>query len=558
MRQQLAHYVGFALAAALAATVQAQAPVRGLPGADRVYNYGAYGTTLPASPYAYPAANYPMAQPVPVPGSAYRPVVGYVPQGTANNGYVTAGYAPVMNNYGVAGVTTGYAPANTGYPQSAYGAVPVTTGYAQAATGYAPQPLATPVVAGYAPSAMPNTAQPDPGYMTPVYSPFVRPAPNYTPPNFVYRPSSAPNAVTYYRPVTVYDPNTGVPVTYMNACRGTECRPQPQYSYFGSLFHHKKSGGTCATGTCGSQPAAAPYYPAPVGGLPGATIPVGPPPVMVPSTPTTSAPLFPPPPGMVIPSGNPPVPRSTVPPPATVFPPGSVPPGNFAPPGTFNSGALGDPANSQPVLRGTPPTTLSPNTFQPGFSNYPPAEDTAAASTSNALPATGEALPQGQGFTNDGGKTYYYYRGTVKQPFSEPATNSAPPTAPMNGGEIGTGLKPEVGTSAPQATQPSVTQPQVNPPMNNGSSYQGQGYQPAQGPLRLDVRPSGLSDEAKAAPNSIDRSQMVPVAPREPQPTPSTRVPTPFNPSIRPLPDPEPNGPINRAPQLLNPRDKTA
>jgi len=211
------------------------------------------------------------------------------------------------------------------------------------------------------------------------------------------------------------------------------------------------------------------------------------------------------------------VPLRTVPPPATVFPGGAVLPGGAVPvaPGG------GNPADAPPSLA-------------PLRSNYPPATDGAAAA-----PAAGEAQ-SGQGYTDDGGKTYYYFRGTVKQPFSEqqPATT--------NGNEVGTGVKkPEVSEPANSLQGPANNVPQNTVP---------QGFIPPSGPLKVDARPSGIGADVKTTqPDYLSGGRLAPVAPQNP---PSNTSKT-LHPSIRPLPDPEPNGPANRAPQLLNPRDKT-
>lgn len=469
-----------------------QYPVRGLPEANRVYAYGGYSAYAPVGQYVPPQVGYPVG--MPQANTAY-----YAPQPQANTAYyppqpsaMSAYYSPVSN----------YTPSvNYAYRPTTYGS-----------------------------SLIPPT-NPGVGYGVPGVSPFVRPQPNYSPPVYTYRPATATLPVTYYRPVTVYDPVSGVPVTYMSGCTGKECYTQPQRTWAGYFQHHKKP---CTNGSCcgpqGCAPAAVPYYPTPGPVVPGATIPSA-------TIPSTTAPGT-----FVYPSAQPPLPRTTVPPPATISPS----PGGFitpSAPSTFGAPAGGvDPANSRPNLN-TPPTNLGPAGLPPAGGSFNPG------------PTTTNYPPTDQQPTTDG-KSYYYYKGVVREPFSnQPSSGTAPGTSQFN-------------TQRPDSSQPMMQQqvqpmmPQQNPGLNTpqnvapkaetGTSFRG--FAPPDG-YRSDLRPSGIGSDAANKP-VVTTPNGPPVAPEfKPNLIPIIRPPVT---DIRPVPDPEPTRPINRAPQLLNPRDKTA
>jgi hypothetical protein len=134
----------------------------------------------------------------------------------------------------------------------------------------------------------------------------------------------------------------------------------------------------------------------------------------------------------------------------------------------------------------------------------------------------------------------------VKEAFSE----QQPAATSESSNEVGTGVKKPAVTEPSSGLQaPANSVPQNTVPQNNGP----QGFLPSNGPLKVDARPSGVGADVKKSEPDLTGGRLAPVAPQNPPSNTSKAL----HPSIRPLPDPEPNGPVNRAPQLLNPRDKT-
>src|SRR4029434_8577088 len=99
-------------------------------------------------------------------------------------------------------------------------------------------------------------------------------------PTYYYQTRMVPVPVTYYRPVTVYQPGTAVPTTCQKACTGTQCQAQRSrlVSWFGSGCNSgattcEYGATTCNYGSRGAAPAAAcctvPYYST----VPGVTAP---------------------------------------------------------------------------------------------------------------------------------------------------------------------------------------------------------------------------------------------------------------------------------------------
>jgi hypothetical protein len=307
------------LSGAVMASAQA-GEIRGLPAGQAVYNNGYYNAA-PSYAYAAPqTAYYAPAYP-----QAYPVRQGYYPSGVAVAPAVQAGrvayYAPPAVAY--------YAPASPGYAISPAGGAASYAYYGQQ------QPL------------------------------------NYAPPAYRYETRMVGVPVTYYRPVVVYQPGTGVATTCQRACTGTQCQPQRSrlFNWFGSSSCNSANT-TCNYGSCAPVAATtgcgtAPYYntvpsvTAPAVIYPSTTAPRGfnniltprttvpPPGTGVIGVPADNAPVISP--STVIPSSPPPF-RSTVPSTTTPTPPssfGNPPSGGF---GTPPSGSSTPPAGSTPVF----------------------------------------------------------------------------------------------------------------------------------------------------------------------------------------------------------------
>lgn len=365
------------------------------------------------------------------PVTAQRPVIAayYAPQYAAPG--TTAYYAP---QYAVAG-TTAY-----------YGAAPAQYA-ATNAYSVSPAGSSTAGAEAYSYYGQPTTV-------------------NYVPPRFTYRTTYAAVPVYMYRPVTVYQPATGQPVTCLQPATTTQCQPcRTRTSWFShSWFNWGRS--SCGSGACGSAPPTTAYcasgYCAPATtcnyGQCGQPYYPGQPSVVIPTVPTQPAIV----PGTTAPgtivSPLPPA-GSTVPPPPTRIVPG--PGGSFSP------------ADTRPSLSpggGTfGPRTITPPLSAPSFPTDP------------AAPG-GTIVPS--------------------------------PAAPFNPGGFGSG---------------SGYAPATDPYSSSTTSV---------GPIRAPEM------RAQVAPKAVDQ-------PRGPV----------LAPGVQTVPDPDalqPARPINRAPQLLDPRDKTA
>lgn len=306
---------------------------------------------------------------------------------------VTAGYAappaPYYAARPVQSATTAYATAPTVSMAPTYGQP--TTAYYRGSAGYS----ATPAVTAYMPASTPAYGiSPPPGTMLQQERSFYGSAGalNFAPQAVpVYRTYYAPAGagVTYYRPVTVYQPTTGQPVTCLQAVQPVQpvqtCGTAPAAPSCGSSGHGCGLGlfswlwrgcdwGTCGsnrctTGYCGTScgptncaPTGCgqqPYYP---------TVPVTP---VVPTTPIITQPSIP-----VVPapsSTTPPVigtPR--IPPPPTRIPSTSVP-------------ADSAPSLSPGGLPSTGGTIITPGTTSPGSSYIPSSPSTG---TPGSVPST--------------------------------------------------------------------------------------------------------------------------------------------------------------------------
>lgn len=274
---------------AAAATASAQGGnVRGFPAGQAVYYNGYYGAA-PSYAYAAPQTAYyaPAYQPTyPVRQAYYPSGVAVAPSAQAAR---VAYYAPPTVAY--------YAPSSPGYAISPAG------GAASGAEAFAyygqQQPL------------------------------------NYVPPTYRYQTRMVQVPVTYYRPVVVYQPGTGVATTCQRACTTTQC--QPSRSRLFGWLHGNSAATTCNYGNCGAAPAcgAVPYY----NTVPGVTAPA-----------------------TIIPSTTPPrgfnnilTPQRTIPPPGT----GSIGvPADNAP---FIERGSTIPSNPAPTIRSTTP--IPPSSF---------------------------------------------------------------------------------------------------------------------------------------------------------------------------------------------------
>ncbi|MFN0021613.1 MAG: hypothetical protein ACKVP0_25480 [Pirellulaceae bacterium] len=354
--------------------------IRGLPAGQAVYNNGYYNAA-PSYAYAAPqTANY-----APAYQQAYPVRQAYYPNGVAVAPAVQAG-------------------------RVAYYAPPTVAFYAPASPGYAISPAG-----GAASYAYYGQQQPL----------------NYAPPAYRYETRMVGVPVTYYRPVVVYQPGTGVATTCQKACTGTQCQPQRfrLFNWFGSNSCSSGSTtcnyGSCAPATATTGCGTVPYY----NTVPGATAP---------------AVVYP---GTTAPRGfnNILTPRTTVPPPGT--------------------GVIGVPADQQPFIdRGTtipssPPATRStvpgsvPNTIDPARPNsfgIPPSGGTSSPPSSTNI--------FGSNFRSDFNKPntdMQLSRPTITEPGLKQPKISTPPSTlrPVPDPEAGQRTKP--GSRAPALINPN-------------------------------------------------------------------------------------------------------
>jgi hypothetical protein len=334
------------------------------PAAAGGQAYGLYYANRPS--YAAPLAYYATRPVQPTTAGYITPTVGMAPS-----------YAPV--NY--------TQPVQTFYAPPAYGAAPVTA--------YSPVAAATAPAYGVAPPPGTMLQQQRVTYGTAGAIGFAPPA---MPVHYRAYYAPAAGAVTYYRPVTVYQPVTGQPVTCLQAvaapttcgmapttCGTAPCAPATcGSSGCGSSwwrncglfnwFCNRCSGNSCTTGYCGTSSCAPtgcgqqPYYP---------VVPVNP----IPSTPIITQPAIP-----VVPAPsttNPIIRTPTVPPPPTRIPMTGVP-ADSAP--SLAPGSL--PSTGSTIIRPSPSTTIVPGATTPGTITTP-GTTIVPGTTSPYIPPTG-------------------------------------------------------------------------------------------------------------------------------------------------------------------------
>jgi hypothetical protein len=327
---------------------------------------------------------------------------------------------------------------------------------------------------------------------------------NYVPPRFTYRTTMTQVPVYMYRPVTVYQPVTGQPVTCLQPATTTQCAPQRTraHSWFGhSLFNWGHS--SCASGACGPQPTTA--YCASGNCAPAVATTC--------NSGQCGQPYYPAQPGVVIPAipAQPAVVPGTTAPGTiiTPLPPAGPtipsPPTRFGPPA---SGGVISPADTRPSLspgafgpRTTVPSTTVPSTTVPSTTvpfntpgSFPVNPSTSPGGVITPAPAT----PFNPGTGSFGTGSGY---APATDPYSNSSTSTSTQVGPIRGPEI---RGPELG--GPQ--------------------------------LR------GQEPRADAPARSIQEPKLPTLAP-----------------GVQTVPDPDalqPARPNNRAPQLLDPRDKTA
>jgi hypothetical protein len=457
----------------------------------------------PAYANGYYAANYPTNSGA---GPAYyvaRPVAaaGYAvpPTGTM--------YAPVRAAY-----------ANPTY-YAAYGRTPAVyrpvtaVGYAPAAGGYYPPTAAyyAPVTANYAPANSYAVSPAGIGSGSEAAAYYGQPTSlNYVPPQYAYRTNYAPVPVYMYRPVTAYQPVTGQPVTCLQASTCNTCQPQRSrfsilnpFTWFGSGSSCGSSG--CGYTGCGSAPTTSYCNPAYCGTTGCGQQPYYPTQPLTPVVPVIPGPALP---ANTIPS----FPRGTaIPPAGTTIPP---PPTRTIVPGTtIMPGSSG----------GFAPADLAPR-LQPGPTFGPAPSTTITPLPSNTIPAQPVTpLPGGSFQTTPiqpGVNPGSFGTGTNYPPAVDPYSAALTPAASLN---------PAVNQTTPSSSSPAGPNHSVF-----GSGYRGSS------PARNDVpRKDTAADGVIRAPD------LGPALP----------------PSVRTVPDldaPQSPKPVNAAPQLLDPRDKTA
>jgi len=473
----------------------AAAALVALPAAALAGNYRGMTAGWPQYANGYYAAYYP-AQPAAAP--AYyvaRPPLAAAPGGG------TVAYVPVTAAY-----------RNPTY-FAAYGGSPAAPA---ASAGYG---TGAPIAAYYAPTTPAYYAPATTAYYAPSYgssygyavSPaglssagseaptaYGQPYPmNYVPPRFTYRMTYAPVPVYVYRPVTAYDPVIAQTSTCQKVAVATTCQPQPQRQSWLSCLHPHNWFSWCRPRGCGT-PAAAPttsYCGAPAIAPTTASCTSGCGQPYYPTVPTT--PVIP-----TVPAPVTTVP-STAPITTTPLPSGSVPPAGprIVPPPTRSFPGTTVPGTTGTLDPASIPPRLTPGTITtPGTTTTPP---------STTFPST---------------------PGTTLPPTTPPG--SFPTTTPPSSFGAPSGSFPS-GTNYPPATDPYGS----SAPSATGTSYD------AKSRSSNPAAKSGTATQAES--KAIRAPELAPALP----------------PNVEPVPDLDasrPERPVNRAPLLLDPRDKTA
>ncbi len=353
--------------------------------------YQLYQTNRPS--YAAPAAYY-AARPVQAVSAAYAPTPGMAPS------YSTVNYTQPMTAY--------YA------PQGGYAATPAITAYSPGvAAGMSP---------AYGISPQPGTMlQPQRVYYGTAGSmSFAAPA---APTMYrAYYAPAAPGAVTLYRPVTVYQPATGQPVTCLQAvtaapayqtcgtapaacgpagCGTTTCGSSGcSWNLFRWLC--PRGCGTSGCGTTGCAPTGCgqqPYYPVvPVTPV-TPTIPIVPAPVTT-TPPVIGTPRVPPPPTRIL---GPTTPADTAP----SLSPGSLPSTGstiVTPPTTITPAPTTPitPSPTYPAPSSSPYAPGNPGTALPATEYYPPSPENSRFDGSRFVPQDNGSNSSG---TSNGGSS---------------------------------------------------------------------------------------------------------------------------------------------------------
>ncbi|MBC7856082.1 MAG: hypothetical protein IAF94_21845 [Pirellulaceae bacterium] len=368
----------FALLGLLAMVVTASAQggnVRGFPAGQAVYYNGYYGAA-PSYAYAAPQTAY------------YAPA--YQQQNPARQAYYPSGVAVAPSAQAA---------------RVAYYAPPAVAYYAPSSPGYAMSP------AGGASSGAEAFAYY--GQQQPL---------NYVPPTYRYQTRMVQVPVTYYRPVVVYQPGTGVATTCQRASTATQCQPQ-RFRLF-SWLHSTNSNTSCNYGSCGTAPAACgavPYYN-------GAAAPIN----VIPTVPSAA-----PPRGF----NNILTPQRTIPPPGT--------------------GVIGVPADNPPFIdRGStiPNNPPAIRRTTPGTSPIPPSSFGTPSSDGFGTGSSGAAPIFGSNFRSKFDKPksdIQLSRPTITEPgMKQPSISNTPSTLrPVPDPEAGQRVKP--GSRAPALINPN-------------------------------------------------------------------------------------------------------
>jgi hypothetical protein len=380
------------------ATAAAQS-VRGFPAGQQVYYNGYYGA---APSYAYAA-----------PQTAY-----YAP------GY-QRGY-PVQQAYYQQGVAV--APSAQASRVAYYAPPPTVAYYAPASPGYAISPAGG---ASAGAEAFPYYGQ--------------QQRLNYVPPTYYYQTRMVPVPVTYYRPVTVYQPGATVATTCQRACTGTQCQAQRSrlFNWFGGSSCNTGAT-TCGYGSCAPAPAACgavPYYnPSTV--APATVVPV------IPSTTTPSRGF-----------NNILTPQRTIPPPGTgvIGVPSTSVPSTTAPFITPGTTIPTNPPAIRRTLPGASPST-PPSTFDNPSNNLgTPLGDGSGTGSTVSPAATSSPTVFGSNFRSNFDKPksgIQLSRPTISEPGMKQRISETPSTLrPVTDPEAGQRVKP--GSRAPALINPN-------------------------------------------------------------------------------------------------------
>lgn len=460
-----------------------------------------------------------LAPATPIEAADYRGMTAGWP--SYANGYYAANYPanyaagpayyvarPVAAGYAAPATGAMYRPVQATYANpayfAAYGRSPVAyrpvsaAGYAPAAGGYYAPTTAyyAPVTANYAPS---NSYAVSPAGLGSAGSEaaayFGQPTPlNYVPPQFSYRPTYAAVPVYMYRPVTTYNPVTAQPQTCLQASTSNTC--QPTRTRCGSWLNPFNwfSRGS-SCGSGGCGPAPTTAY----CGTGCGQQPYYPAQPMTPVVPVVPAPVT------AAPANTFPIFPRTIQSQPTVPPPPTVAPGTRT---IINPVNPGVPADFQP--------SLAPRTTTPLPSSVTPLPST----TIPGGTAPGGSFPTAPGTTQPGGfGAPSFGTGTNYAPATDPYAASSPMT-PANGG----------------ARNSNIEKEKEKEPAHSvfGSGYRGQ-------------TPAAAAP-SRSTGNDIQVIRAPDLAPALP-------------PNVQTVPDldaPQTPKPVNSAPQLLNPRDKTA